>query len=90
MTQEEIKEYIKEMEYESVTLFEIPTYDTACIGISEDERAVYDYDLMVQHLMEKDGMTSEEAEDFIGYNTIRALPYFDKAPIIVRTFPKAE
>ena len=90
MTQEEIKEYIEEMGYESITLFESPTYDTACIGISEDERAVYDYDLMVQHLVEKDGMTPEEAEDFIGYNTIRALPYFDKAPIIVRTFPKAE
>lgn len=74
------------MEYESVTLFESPTYDTACIGISEDERAVYDYDLMVQHLMEKDGMTSEEAEDFICYNTIRALPIFANRPDSVLWF----
>jgi hypothetical protein len=90
MTQDEIKEFIQEFGYESVTLFENPSYDTACIGISEDERAVYDYDLMVKHLVDKDGMTEEEAEEFIEYNTIRAIPYFPNPPIVVRPFPKME
>ena len=54
------------------------------IGISEDERAIYDFDLMVEWLMKNDGMTSEEAIEWIEYNTIRSLPYVgDKAPIIM-------
>lgn len=83
-----MKQFIEDIGYESVTLFEDPSYDTACIGISEDGRAVYDYDLMVEYLIETDGMTDEDAEDFIGYNTIRALPYFQNSPIVVRLFPK--
>jgi uncharacterized protein (DUF1015 family) len=46
---------------------------------------IYDFDLMVQHLMETDSMTEEDAIEFIEYNTIRACPYFgDNAPIILR------
>lgn len=39
---------------------------------------------MVSCLMENDDMTEEEAVEFIEYNTIRSLPYYDEAPIIVR------
>ena len=38
---------------------------------------------MVEWLMETDGMTQEDAVDFIDYNTIRALPYFTNSPIIM-------
>lgn len=70
--------------YEDVIIFSGDSYDDALIGISEDERAIYDFDLMVEWLMKNDDMTSEEAIEWIEYNTIRSLPYVgDKAPIIM-------
>ena len=38
---------------------------------------------MVEWLMETDGMSQEDAVEFIDYNTIRALPYFANSPIIM-------
>ena len=70
--------------YEDVVVFSGDSFDDALIGISEDNRAIYDYDLMVEWLMREDGMTSEEAMEWIDYNTIRSLQYVgDKAPIIM-------
>lgn len=41
---------------------------------------------MIIDFMETEGVTEEEAIDFIDYNTIRSLPYFgEKAPIIMIT-----
>lgn len=84
MEQQEIKDLIYEMGYDEVLLFEDPCYDSAFVGLSEDDRAVYDYDLMVEYLVEKDGMEPEEAMEFIDYNTIRSLPYYEKHPIVFR------
>ena len=86
MKQEEIKNLICEIGYEEVLLFEDPCYDSAFVGISDDDRAVYDYDLMVEYLVEHDGMSPEDAVDFIEYNTIRALPYYANHPIVFRRF----
>ena len=56
----------------------------AIIGVSEDGRVVYDYNLMIEALMLSDNMTYDEASEFIDYNTIRALPYMgEKAPIVM-------
>ena len=84
MTQDEIKELINEMGYEEVLLFEDPCYDSAFVGLSDDDRAVYDYGLMVEYLVEKDGMEPDEAMEFIDYNTIRSLPYYSNHPIVFR------
>lgn len=86
MKQENIKQLIEDYGYDSVLLFENPSYDTAFVGISDDDRAVYDYDKMVEHLMETDGMSDVEAIDFIEYNTIRSLPYYKGAPVVFRRF----
>lgn len=60
------------------------SYDDALIGISDDNRAIYDYDKMVSWLVNEENLSEDEAEDWINYNTIRALPYFGaKAPIIM-------
>ena len=68
--------------FEDVIIFD--GYDDAFIGVSEDGRAVYDYDLMVLWLIEHEGMTEDEAVDWISYNTIRSLPYVgEKAPIVM-------
>ena len=39
---------------------------------------------MIEWLVEKDGITQEEAIEWIEYNTIRAIPYAgSKAPIVM-------
>lgn len=79
-----VEERILDAGYEDVTLLSNYSYDDALIGISEDNRAVYDYNKMVKWLVETEGFTEEEAIEWIDYNTIRALPYMgEKAPIIM-------
>lgn len=81
MTAEEL---LLENGYEGTIILSNYSYDTALIGVSEDGRAIYDYDLMVEYLVMEDDFTEEEAADFISYNTIRALPYAGEgAPIIM-------
>jgi len=87
-TEEDVRKLIEDYDYEDVVIFSNPNYASAFIGISEDDRAIYDYDKMVEHLMDKDGLTDMEAIEFIDYNTIRALPYLgDRAPIVMYRIP---
>lgn len=76
-----------EIGLEDSIVFENPNYDSAIIGYDENSgRIVYDYEKMAEHLMDNDGMTYEEAVEFIDYNTVRACPYMgDSAPIILRS-----
>lgn len=49
-------------------------------------RVVYSYSKMVQCLVESDNMAEEDAEDFLGYNTLRAIPYMGCLhPLVMRT-----
>lgn len=80
----QLKEDLINNGYDEVMIFENPGFVEAFIGVSIDNRAVYDYEKMISCLMEEDEMTEEEAIEFIDYNTIRSLPYYDNAPIIVR------
>jgi len=67
-----------------IIIFENPDYSNAFLGVSNDYKAVYDYNKMIECLESEDGMDYEEAAEFIDYNTIRALPYMGpNAPIIV-------
>lgn len=70
--------------YDGIKYLTNYSYDDALIGVSEDGRAIYDYEKMVEWLMEEEGWSDEEAVDWIEYNTIRALPYMGEgAPIIM-------
>lgn len=62
------------MGYEEAVVFDCPDYDNAIVGVSEDGRVIYDYDLMVEDLIKKDNIEAMEAIEFIEYNTIGALP----------------
>ena len=78
--------FIQELleENESI-IFENPSYKNALIGITTDGRAVYDYPLMVEDLMNEDSMDYEEAVEFIDYNTLGSLPQPEtKYPIIIQ------
>ena len=60
------------------------SYDTALIGVTHDDRTVYDFDKMVDWLMTTQGYSQEEAIEWIEYNTIRALPYMGPdSPVIL-------
>ena len=73
--------------YEGVKFLTNFSYGTALIGVSHDDRAIYDYDLMVEWLMEDQGFTEEEAVEWIDYNTIRALPYIGAdGPLVLHRF----
>lgn len=70
--------------YEESIVFENPDYDSAIIGVTDEGNVVYDFNKMVDHLMEHDGMERDEAVEFIEYNAVRALPYAGEgAPIII-------
>lgn len=81
MSVDEIKERLLELGHEGTVVLEQPDYANAVIGVSQDGRLIYDFDLMVEHLRPE--MSAEEAIEFIEYNTIRALPYMgEKAPLV--------
>jgi hypothetical protein len=69
--------------YEDVVIFENPSFDGALVGVSDDGRAVYDYDKMIAAAMDQEGWTEEEAIDWIEVNSLRSLAYVENAPIIV-------
>ena len=72
--------------YEDVVILSNYSYDDALIGVTHDNRAVYDFDKMVQWLVDTQGFTQDEAVEWIEYNTIRALEYAGpEAPVIVYT-----
>lgn len=81
------EERLIENGYEGVVIFTDFSYDDALIGVTHDNRAVYDFDKMVQWLVETEGFSEEEAIEWIEYNTVRALGYAGaSAPVIVYGF----
>ena len=80
-----VREAMRDLGYEELVIFDNPSYDDAIIGISSDDRVIYDYGAMMQCLMERGHMDETEAAEFISYNTIRSLDYYpdDKKPIIL-------
>lgn len=76
---------------EAAIVFDSLAYDNSIIGVTIDDRVVYDYDMMVKELMEDEEMTCDEAMDWIDYNTIRSLPYAGPmAPIIMYRIYKGD
>ena len=80
------RELLCDIGLDDAIVFDNPDYDSAIVGVDIcSDRVVYDYDLMIKHLIEFESMNEEEAIEFIEYNTVRACPYFgEKAPIILR------
>ena len=82
MNKETLDRVLEELDISAVA-FDSPSYLNAIVGISHDDRLIYDYDKMVECLMEEDNMSMEEAIEFIDYNTLRALPYYTEVPIVL-------
>ena len=77
------RELLEDMDYEDLVVFENPDYDDAIIGVSHDDRVIYGYDKMIEHLVSKENMSIEEAADFVSYDSIRALSYAGMDALIV-------
>lgn len=91
-TFEEKEEYISEETADEenktgVYLYRNPDFKKALIGIDmQDGRAIYDYDLMIESLMEDEGWTYDEAVDWIGYNTLGTRSDTKRLPIVIERF----
>ena len=66
--------------YGDVIVFRNPDYTTALFALTDKHQAVYDYDLMIEWLVENEDMDFEEAADFVCYNS--SYYYGDNYPII--------
>ena len=87
LTIDSLKEYLCELGYDDAVVLESPNYLSAVAGVSDDGRVIYSYPRMLEHLVLNEGMSYEEAAEFIDYNTVGALPSMgEKAPIILNEF----
>lgn len=69
---------------EDAILFDNVSYDGSIVGVTTEGRVVYNYDKMVEELMQDEEWSYEDAVEWIDYNTIRALPYAGpNGPIIM-------
>lgn len=69
---------------DDVVILDNYDFADAFVGMTNENRAVYDYDKMVRWLMNEAEISDIDAVDWIDYNVLRALPYMgDKAPIIL-------
>lgn len=50
------RELLVDSGYEDCIVFDDPEFDEAIIGVTTDNCVVYDFNLMVQHLMDQDGI----------------------------------
>lgn len=74
--------------YAELRDLQIPIIDgfdeSTILGLSQDNKVIYSFDRMINNLKDRDGMTTIEAQEYIEYNIIRALPYLgNNAPVIL-------
>ena len=62
-----------------------PSFDNSIIGVANDVQVVYSGSRMIEELIDDEGMSYDDAADFLSYDTMRAIQYLPKerAPIIV-------
>lgn len=86
VTRDDIDAYLKER---GETVLLMDGFDEALIGFSqrmnEPLLAVYSYQVMVDVCVFRDGMSYEEAEEYIEYNCVGAW-VGEQTPIIVQDF----
>lgn len=76
--------FINELSFD-VALFENPSFDNSIVGVTSEGHLVYNFNYMVDELMQDEEMTETDAIEFIEYNTMQSLPYIEEEirPIIM-------
>ena len=83
------EQILEENGYEDVVILKNESYDSALIGVSNDNRAIYSFEKMVEWYMEKNKCSEEDAIEWIEFNTLRALPYAGaNGPIVMHELEK--
>lgn len=83
---EELRSFLNDCGKDETVYFTAPDFVNAIIGITDDGRLVYSYSRMAESLMLEEGMSYNEAVEFIESNMIRSIPNFgEHAPIIVHS-----
>ena len=81
MINEKLRELLGEIAEDGL-VYDNPSFDNSIIGTA-DGKVVYALDSMITEMMEDENISYEEAIEFIDYNTLRANPYYENAPIVV-------
>ena len=86
----EISERLEENGYDLSDFdmsLKIDGFDDACIGTTDGLALVYDYDKLVE-VLEKDGISHEDAIDYVDFNIMYAFVGHGKyiQPLIIYTF----
>lgn len=93
MNREKIDDYIDEFypEYDSVIIFEGLDDSLIGIGVGQDgkPKSVYDQNKIYEILVERDGMTYEEAVEFAEFN-INGTKFSETEVIYVNTIKNIE
>lgn len=85
MTYDEVVSYAEENNI-AIKMFDNPSFPNSILGLTLDDRVIYDMELMISDLMIEDNISYSDALEFIEYNTLRALPYMgNDAPIVLYT-----
>ena len=65
---------LAEYEYENVVVFDgVYTYDTALVGVTDDNRAIYDYDKMAEWLASFEGVDVLTATELLDHELLYCL-----------------
>lgn len=89
-----VNENIRKKLPKDALVFDSIAYDNSIIGVTIDNRVVYDYDLMIKELINEEsindeGWSYEEVIDWIDYTIIKTVPYLgESAPIIMYSIKK--
>ena len=82
-----INEDVRSELCEGAIVFDNPSFDNSIVGFTTDGQVVYDYEKMVEELMNDEDISEQEAIDWIEYNTIRTIPYAgEMRPIVMFAF----
>lgn len=83
---EQVVNWIEDAGYEDEGILLADGYEPAFVGVAVSAGrkpiAVYDIDLCIQTLMNRDGMEYEEAEEFFSFNTLGAY-VGDQTPLFI-------
>ena len=62
------RELLERLEQGGVEFIKLDGFDAAILGSSQNDVLVYSRDTIVRILFERDGMTSDEAHEYISFN----------------------
>lgn len=85
MVDKDLREFLIS-EYPEAHIFDNPAFDKSVIVVTTDGGLVYDFDSMIMEMAEDDGITTDEALEFVDYVTLRTVPYIpEPRPVIMIT-----